>query len=97
VDYFSGHPFLTLAAAESLRDRGAVLAGIDSLNIDDSGDGERPVHSVLLGAGIPIVEHLYNLAALPDNGFRFSAAPVKVKATGTFPVRAFGVVTQRDR
>jgi kynurenine formamidase len=91
--YFEGHPFLTEDAATDLRARGARLVGIDSLNIDDTPrGGERPVHSTLLGAGIPICEHLTNLAALPTEGFRFSAVPVKVKGMGTFPVRAFAVV-----
>jgi arylformamidase len=87
--YFEGHPFLTEDAATDLRDRGARLVGIDSLNIDDTSAGTRPVHSTLLAAGIPICEHLTNLAALPTDGFRFSAVPVKVKGMGTFPVRAF--------
>ncbi len=91
--YFEGHPFLTREAADYLADAGAVLVGIDSFNIDDTGDGTRPAHSILLGAEIPIVEHMRGLAGLPDRGFRFFAVPVKVKGFGTFPVRAFGVVT----
>lgn len=87
--YFENHPFLTEDAAKGLRDRGAKLVGIDSLNIDDTDDGRRPVHTTLLGADIPIVEHLTNLAELPETGGRFYAVPVKVKAFGTFPVRAF--------
>jgi kynurenine formamidase len=67
------------------------LVGIDSLNIDDMADKRRPVHTLLLGAEIPIVEHMTNLTSLPPSGFRFFAAPVKVKALGTFPVRAFAV------
>jgi len=87
--YFTGNPFLTKAAASLLVERGAALVGIDSHNIDDTTGGERVAHSSLLAAGIPIVEHLTNLAALPDQGFRFFAVPPKVKAFGTFPVRAF--------
>jgi arylformamidase len=90
--YSVGHPFLTGHAAEHLRDAGAALVGIDSYNIDDTSDGSRPAHSILLGAGIPIVEHLCHLEELPDHGFTFFAVPVKVKGFGTFPVRAFGVV-----
>jgi arylformamidase len=90
--YFEGHPFLTRGAAEHLAASGAALVGIDSLNIDDTEDGERPVHTTLLGAEIPICEHLTRLGALPDRGFRFSAVPVKVKGFGTFPVRAYGLV-----
>jgi arylformamidase len=90
--YFDGHPYLTEAAAEALAQRGAALVGIDSLNIDDTADGWRPVHTTLLGADIPIAEHLCNLAAVPDRGARFFAVPVKVRAFGAFPVRAFAKV-----
>jgi kynurenine formamidase len=90
--YFDGHPFLTRDAAEHLAGAGAALVGIDSYNIDDTADGSRPVHSILLGSEIPICEHLCNLHALPDRGFRFTAAPVKVSGMGTFPVRAFAAV-----
>ncbi len=86
--YFEGHPFLTAAAATYLRDKGALLVGIDSFNIDDVSGGERPVHSILLAAGIPIVEHMTNLDALPNEGFRFWAVPPKISEMGTFPVRA---------
>ena len=95
--YFEGHPFLTRAAAEYLAAAGAVLVGIDSFNIDDTDDGSRPVHSTLLGADIPIAEHLCGLDALPDGGFRFFAVPVKVRRFGTFPVRAFAVVETSGR
>jgi arylformamidase len=87
--YLEGHPFLTRGAAERLVHAGAALVGIDSLNIDDIGDLERPVHSALLGAEIPIVEHLCNLGPLPDRGFRFWAVPPRVAGFGAFPVRAF--------
>ena len=87
--YFEGHPFLTADAAEYLRAAGAVLVGIDSLNIDDTADRRRPVHSTLLGAGIPIVEHMCRLQLLPVQGCRFTAVPPAVTGMGTFPVRAF--------
>ena len=90
--YFENHPFLTAAAAGLLVENGARLIGIDSYNIDDTGVRARPVHSILLAAGIPIVEHMTNLAGLPDSGFRFTAVPPKVAGMGTFPVRAFAQV-----
>lgn len=93
--YFEGHPFLTGDAARHLLEQGAALVGIDSLNIDDTGSGTRPVHSALLGAGIPIVEHLTGLAALPRSGFHFNAAPPRVVGMGTFPVRAYAVLDDR--
>ncbi len=87
--YFEGHPFLTERAAEWLARAGASLVGIDSLNIDSTATGSRPVHSVLLGSDIPIVEHMTCLSAVPEEGGRFFAVPAKVKGFGTFPVRAF--------
>jgi len=87
--YFEGHPHLTGKLAEQLVDAEVALVGIDSFNIDSTDDGTRPVHTALLGAGIPIVEHLCNLGDVPDRGARFFAVPVKVKGMGTFPVRAF--------
>ena len=94
--YFDGHPFLTRGAAAYLAEAGAVLVGIDSLNIDDTADGTRPAHTILLGAGIPIVEHLRGLEQLPDDGVRFFAVPPRVRAFGTFPVRAFAVLNLEE-
>jgi len=91
-EYGSGHPFLTEDAGVWLRDRGVALVGIDSLNIDDTAGGHRPVHTILLGAGIPIVEHMRGLHALPDSGFQFTAVPAPVRGMGSFPVRAYAVV-----
>jgi len=90
--YGRENPFLTADACERLRDAGASLVGIDSVNIDDLEDLARPAHSILLGAEIPVVEHLCNLAALPEGGLSFSAVPPKVAGFGTFPVRAFAEV-----
>lgn len=90
--YFHDHPYLSAAAADWLVEHGATLVGIDSLNIDGTHTGERPVHSTLLAAGIPVVEHLTNLDRLPQSGFRFTAAPPKLAGLGTFTVRAFAVV-----
>ena len=90
--YFEDHPHLTERAAINLRYRGARLVGIDSFNIDDTNGGTRPVHTVLLGAGIPIVEHLTGLDGLPSDGFRFFAVPPKFSKVGTFPVRAHAIL-----
>jgi kynurenine formamidase len=90
--YASGHPFLTREGARLLVERRPALVGIDSLNIDDTADGTRPAHSLLLGAGIPLCEHLTGLEGLPTEGFRFSAVPVPVRGMGTFPVRAYALL-----
>jgi arylformamidase len=80
---------LTEAAAIHLKERRAVRVGIDSPNIDDISGGVRPMRTTLLGAGIPVVEHLRNLDQLPGGRFTFTAVPVKIKGMGSFPVRAF--------
>lgn len=90
--YFEGHPYLTEHAAIWLRDAGAVLVGIDSMNIDNTDGGTRPVHTVLLREEILIAEHLCNLQLLPERGFTFTAVPPKLVGVGTFPVRAFATV-----
>ena len=88
--YFENNPFLTEEAAIYLRDQGAVMVGIDSLNIDDTRKKSRPVHSVLLKENILIIEHLCNLSAIPKGSpFTVSAAPPKIKGVGSFPVRVY--------
>ncbi len=92
--YFRDHPYLTREAAELLVRGRVSLVGIDSLNIDDTRDGARPAHTLLLEAGIPIVEHLTNLDRLPPSGFRFHAVPAPFRAMGSFPVRAYAIVSE---
>nr|WP_225955487.1 cyclase family protein [Kibdelosporangium phytohabitans] len=93
AEYVNGrHPFLTDDAARWLVEQQAAVVGIDSMNVDDTTDGKRPAHTALLAAGIPVVEHMTGLDALPPRGFRFHAAPPAVKGMGTFPVRAYALV-----
>ena len=90
--YLSDNPFLTEAAARHLVAAGVRLIGIDSLNVDSLADPRRPAHTVILGAGIPLVEHLTGLGALPPDGWRFFAVPPRIRGMATFPVRAFALV-----
>ena len=90
--YFQAHPHLSAASADALVAAGVACVGIDSLNIDGTGEKARPVHSTLLGAEIPIIEHLTGLDALPEDGFTFTAVPPKIEGAGTFTVRAFATV-----
>jgi arylformamidase len=90
--YAQDHPFLAEGAARLLAERGAALVGIDSYNIDDTRTRRRPAHTILLGAGTLICEHMTGLGALPPSGFRFTAAPPRIAGMGTFPVRAFAQV-----
>jgi kynurenine formamidase len=91
--YGKGSPFLTEDGARYLVDAGAVAVGIDALNIDDTeSGGTRPAHSILLDAGVHVIEHLTRLGELPPTGARFTAAPPAVEDFGTFPVRAYAIV-----
>ena len=89
ADHAEGGPFLTRAGAAWLAAHDAALAGIDALNIDDTAGGERPAHTLLLAAGIPVVEHLTGLGQLPPAGAWFTAVPLRIEGLGTIPVRAF--------
>jgi kynurenine formamidase len=91
------HPYLSDAAAQLLVAGGASMVGIDSVNIDDTRGGSRPIHTRLLEAGIPIVEHLTGLQALIGADFRFTAVPAPVRGMGTFPVRAFAFIQETGR
>jgi arylformamidase len=91
-DYAVAAPYLTESGAQWLVEQGAALVGIDSVNIDNTDPecgGTRPAHSILLAAGVPIVEHLTGLAQLPITGAYFTAAPPLISQFGTFPVRAY--------
>lgn len=87
--YLADRPFLSRDGAEFLVRQGARLVGIDGINIDDTDDPDRPAHTILLAAGIPIVENLPSLSALPVSGFRFTAAPMRIHGIGAFPIRAW--------
>jgi arylformamidase len=87
--YWRDSPFLPAETVERLVAAGARLVGIDAGNVDDTGDPSRPAHTGLLAAGIPILENLTNLAALPHDGFVVTAGPVPFEGGATFPVRAY--------
>jgi arylformamidase len=92
--YTEQAPYLTEAGARWLVAHGARLVGIDAVNIDDIADTRRPAHTLLLGAAIPVVEHLTGLDQLPLSGARFSAVPPPFAEFGTFPVRAYAAVPE---
>jgi kynurenine formamidase len=91
-DYFRSGPYLTADACDALAQQGATVVGIDCANIDNMQDKQRPAHTILLGAGIPIVEHLCSLDKLASKRFRFFAAPPAILGGTSFTVRAFAIV-----
>jgi arylformamidase len=95
-DYFRSGPYLPAETCEWLVKQGAALVGIDCANIDNMKDPARPAHTILLAAGIPIVEHLTNLdrlrVAVGEGSFRFFAVPPAIRGGTSFAVRAFATV-----
>ena len=90
-EYFN-YPFVGRELALALVRAKAALVGIDTMVMDSTADPTRPAHVNLLGAGVLIVENLTNLLRLPEDGFVFSAAPVKAKNAASFPVRAYAML-----
>jgi kynurenine formamidase len=92
-EYGSGrHPWISGTCAQLLVDRGVTLYGLDTLNADSFADPSRPVHSILLRAGIPIIENVTNFDRLVGRSVRFHAAPLPIVGFGSCPVRAFAIV-----
>lgn len=89
-------PYLTRSATEWLVAHHAALVGIDSVNIDATADPQRPAHTLLLAAGVPVLEHLTGLDRLPASGFRLHAVPAPVRGMATFPVRAYAIVERQQ-
>lgn len=89
--YLQANPHLSAEAGQLLVERGAVLVGIDSWNVDDVSDMSRPVHSTLLAAGVPVVENLTSLDRLPERGFRFFAPVLPFREGAAVSVRAFAL------
>lgn len=90
--YWEPGPFLSARSIETLLDARVALVGVDFWNVDDTTDPARPAHTRLLAAGVPIVEHLTDLQALPRAGFRFTAVPPPLVKGASFPVRAFAQI-----
>ena len=82
-------------AVELLVAGGAAVVGIDSVNIDDTRTGERPVHTALLGAGIPIVEHLRGLDGLRRRDVHVHRRAASGRRDGDVPGAGAGAHARR--
>jgi arylformamidase len=91
-EYLEPNPFICEELAQRLVEEGASVVGIDTWNLDDCQDSERPAHSILLRSGIPIVENLRGLSELNDEGFKFHAAPLPIRNGTAIPVRAYAIL-----
>lgn len=92
--YWTEGPWLARPLVERLVEARPALVGVDCANVDDREDLSRPAHTMLLEAGIPILENLRGLDQLPESGFRLFAPPLQVTGASALPVRAFARLKQ---
>lgn len=86
--YYHDYPVVSEGAARWLVAAGLRGVGVDAISVDAPEAADLPVHRILLGAGLVIVENLTNLAAVPKRSFLFSCFPLKIKAADGSPARA---------
>jgi len=94
-DGFLGCAGLNGAAAEWAAARGIKVLGCDLASPDDPRDMVRPVHLILLGRGILIMEHLAHLETLPTARFQFVGLPLKIKGATGSPIRAVAIIEDK--
>lgn len=92
TEQYREYPYLGTDVIDQLIAEEVALVGVDTINIDDDQNLDRPAHTKLLGAEVFIVENLCNLDELPDSAFRFYAIPIKAADTVAMPIRAFAEV-----
>ena len=85
------------ASAEALVAADVACVGIDSMNIDGTATGDRPVHSILLRRGSRSSSTSPTSPRCPDRGFTFTAVPPKIEGAGTFTVRAFATTDEEGQ
>ncbi len=90
-EYYS-YPHISGDVARHLLSAGVRLVGVDTINIDDSKDLARPVHTLLLKNEVLVVENLTGLERLHGKEFRFFAVPWKARKAASLPIRAFAEI-----
>jgi arylformamidase len=86
--YYQGYPVLTDDCARYLSECGLKGVGVDAISFDDPNSVDFPIHKILLGRELILIENLTNLSKLSEGLFNFAAPPLKtIKADGS-PTRA---------
>jgi kynurenine formamidase len=84
------NPYLARDAAEALASASPSALGLD-FAVDDT--KPWPNHTILLGAGVLLIENLMGLPGLPDDSFEVMAFPLKLVGENGGPAR---VVAELD-
>ena len=86
-EFSKDYVYFTKEAAEILRDREVAAVGLDYLIVDEFDNTSRPVHHLLLGKGIVLIEGL-NLSHVPAGNYYFICLPLSIKDGDGAPARA---------
>ena len=95
-EYYTGHPYIDVHAAEWLVQRGVRLLGMDAPMPDNPRDGigsgnDSPVHKALLGRGVVLVEYLCNLRAIQKRDIQLIVLPLKLRDGDGAPARCVAI------
>lgn len=90
-EYFNHFPVLSSGAANFLVEKGIKGIGLDVISIDAIDSAHFPVHQIVLGNGLYIIENLTNLHLIPRKYFRLAAFPLKIHDGDGSPVRAVAI------
>ncbi len=91
-EYVDKAPYFSKELATKLVELKVKAVGMDSLSPDKVEDTISPIHNILMGNEIPIIENLNNLDKIEVTRVLFAAAPILIdKADGGF-ARAFAIL-----
>lgn len=93
-EYYTKQPWLTTHAAEWIVEQGCVLVGLDVAMPDNPKDGygsanDSPIHKILLGNDVILVEYLSNLRSIHVGEFELVVAPLRIVEGDGAPARCF--------
>lgn len=94
--YYEDHSWLTIEAAQWLVSQGCKLLGYDMASPDNpinvhGSKEDSPIHKILLGNGVVLLEYLTQLDCISSSNFFLVTAPMKINGADGSPVRAFAI------
>ncbi len=90
--YLKGYPVLTKKAANWLCEQRVRGVGVDTLSVDALDTDEYPVHKILLGCDMFIIENLTGLEVLPEKHIEVACLPMKIEKSDGAPARVIALL-----
>ena len=90
------YPGFSKEAAEFLVEKKIAGLGIDTLSPDGCNIGCYPVHEVILGAGMYIIENLAHLDKMVESGGYAVALPPKIYNGSESALRVVGIIKKNN-